>query len=100
MLKSALYEADRLAHEEAVRNGGLILYWYGVPDAQSGLNLATCIWQSRRHALEANRRKDHVEAAKLAGASYEKYDLERYVLSKVSGGGLEIGDWLGGEVGW
>ncbi|KAI6113247.1 hypothetical protein EDD16DRAFT_1693798 [Pisolithus croceorrhizus] len=43
----ALYEADRLAHEEAVSNGGLIMYWYGVPDPQTGLNLATCIWQSR-----------------------------------------------------
>jgi hypothetical protein len=39
-----LYKADRGAHEEAVKNGGLILYWYGVPDS-TGLNLATCIWQ-------------------------------------------------------
>lgn len=39
-----LYQADRGAHEEAVKNGGLILYWYGVPDS-TGLNLATCIWQ-------------------------------------------------------
>lgn len=40
----SLYEADRRAHEEAISNGGLIMYWYGVPDA-NGMNLATCIWQ-------------------------------------------------------
>ncbi|THH04389.1 hypothetical protein EW146_g10192, partial [Bondarzewia mesenterica] len=46
-----LYEADKLAHEEAIRNGGLIMYWYGIPDPETGLNLATCIWQSRAHAI-------------------------------------------------
>jgi hypothetical protein len=25
-----LYEADRAAHEEAVSNGGLILYWFAL----------------------------------------------------------------------
>jgi hypothetical protein len=40
----SLYQADRDAHEEAVKNGGLVMYWYGVPD-ETGLNLATCIWQ-------------------------------------------------------
>lgn len=40
----SLYQADREAHEEAVKNGGLVMYWYGVPD-RTGLNLATCIWQ-------------------------------------------------------
>ncbi|TFY78482.1 hypothetical protein EWM64_g5532, partial [Hericium alpestre] len=48
-----LYEADKLAHEEAIQNGGLIMYWYGIPDAETGLNLATCIWQSRAHAIAA-----------------------------------------------
>lgn len=42
----SLYQADREAHEEAVKNGGLVMYWYGVPDEQTGSNLATCIWQS------------------------------------------------------
>lgn len=28
---SPLYEADRLAHEEAVHNGGLLLYWCAHP---------------------------------------------------------------------
>ena len=42
----SLYKADREAHEEAVKNGGLVMYWYGVPDETTGQNLATCIWQS------------------------------------------------------
>ncbi|KAG9316330.1 hypothetical protein JVU11DRAFT_2361 [Chiua virens] len=80
-----LYEADRLAHEEAVSNGGLLMYWYGVPDPQTGMNLATCIWQSRKHAIAANSRPHHIQAMKLATASYEIYALERYRLSKFKG---------------
>ncbi|KAJ7262185.1 hypothetical protein B0H12DRAFT_1231234 [Mycena haematopus] len=96
-----LYDADRLAHEEAVHNGGLLLYWYGIPDQETGLNLATCIWQSRKHAIAANSRPHHIQAMKLATASYEIYDLERYVLRKVAGSsGVTIEPFTGGEVGW
>jgi len=80
-----LYEADRAAHEEAVRNGGLIMYWYGVPDAETGLNLATCLWQSRAHAIAANSRPDHIRAMRLAASSYERYELERWTLCKTAG---------------
>lgn len=80
-----LYEADKLAHEEAARNGGLIMYWYGIPNPQTGKNLATCIWQSRQHAIAANSRPHHVRAMKLAAASFEVYSLERYTLRKVKG---------------
>lgn len=98
---SALYSADRLAHEEAVQNGGLIMYWYGVPDPETGLNLATCIWQSRGHAIAANSRPKHAQAAKLAKSSFSVYQLERYVLKKSKGYiALEIQDYKGGEVGW
>ncbi|KAL4074051.1 hypothetical protein J3A83DRAFT_4357915 [Scleroderma citrinum] len=96
-----LYEADRKAHEEAVSNGGLIMYWYGVPDPQTGLNLATCIWQSRKHAIGANSRPNHIRAMKLAAISYEIYRLERYRLSKVKGQpGIQVSDFDGTDVGW
>ncbi|KAI0032250.1 hypothetical protein K488DRAFT_13806, partial [Vararia minispora EC-137] len=96
-----LYDADRLAHEEAVRNGGLILYWYGTPDKESGLNLATCIWQSRAHAIAANSRPDHIKAMLLAAASYERYDLERYRLVKERGiRNVSVHIYTDGEVGW
>ncbi|KAG9220606.1 hypothetical protein CCMSSC00406_0003705 [Pleurotus cornucopiae] len=96
-----LYEADRKAHDEAVRNGGLIMYWYGIPDQKTGMNLATCIWQSRKHASAANSRPHHAEAMKLATSSYEVYDLERHVLRKAAGEQcVSIEPYRGGDVGW
>lgn len=103
----ALYEADKAAHEEALDNGGLLLYWYGRPDAH-GVNLATCIWEvsrvsigckatcpltvapllahkSRVHARLANSRPHHLNAVRLTARSYESYTLERYTLRKVAG---------------
>ncbi|KAI0332349.1 hypothetical protein GY45DRAFT_497550 [Cubamyces sp. BRFM 1775] len=96
-----LYEADKKAHEEAVSNGGLILYWYGTPHPVTGLNLATCIWQSRAHAAAANSRPHHIRAMRLAAASYERYELERHRLQKVKGETrLRIEPYDGGDVGW
>ncbi|KAF9268869.1 hypothetical protein L218DRAFT_536443 [Marasmius fiardii PR-910] len=97
----SLYEADKKAHEEAVQNGGLIMYWYGIPSQETGMNLATCIWQSRNHAIAANSRPHHLKAMKLAKDSYEIYNLERYVLRKQKGDvHVEIIPFEGGEVGW
>ncbi|ORY32494.1 hypothetical protein BCR39DRAFT_478691 [Naematelia encephala] len=96
----SLYKADREAHEEAVRNGGLVMYWYGVPD-ETGLNLATCIWQSRRHAVNAISGPKHIQAMKQAKDAYERYDLERWVLSKERGQStVSLSKWQGGDVGW
>lgn len=107
-----LSEADRAAHEEAVQNGGvspiimfptqdsqidvfvlpkLLMYWYGIPDQETGLNLATCVWQSRSHALAAHTRPKHIRAMRLAASSYASYELERWTLRKTVGSrGLEI----------
>lgn len=76
------------------------MYWYGVPDL-SGLNLATCVWQSRRHAIAANSQPHHINAMKLAKASFETYVLERYVLRKEKGlAFVSVEPYEGGEVGW
>ncbi|KAG1870194.1 hypothetical protein DFJ58DRAFT_765101 [Suillus subalutaceus] len=86
-----LYDADKLAHEEAVLNGGLIMYWYGVPDPDPDMNLATCIWQSRKHAVAANSRPRHIHI----------YSLERYKLRKSQGErGVTIEPFDGAEVVW
>lgn len=58
------------------------MYWFGAPfpsaseqndapidDDLVGVNLATCIWNSRRDAIEAMRGEKHREAAKLASVS-------------------------------
>ena len=98
---TALYEADKKAHEEAVSNGGLIMYWYGTPHPVTGLNLATCIWQSRAHAIAGISGPHHIQAMKLAAQSYERYDLERWVLRKVAGEAeLQLEKYTGGDVGW
>ncbi|EIW70808.1 hypothetical protein TREMEDRAFT_18027, partial [Tremella mesenterica DSM 1558] len=96
----SLYAADRAAHQEAVQNGGLVMYWYGAPSS-TGENLATCIWQSRRHAVRAIAGPRHMEAMKHAKGAYERYELERWVLSKSEGEkGVRLGKWEGGDVGW
>ena len=37
-----LGQLDEKAHQEATRSGGLLKYWFGVPD-ENGRNLATCM---------------------------------------------------------
>ncbi|PWY98026.1 hypothetical protein BCV70DRAFT_39334 [Testicularia cyperi] len=81
----SFYEADRRAHEEAVRSGGLIMYWYGSPNVVTGENLATCIWTSRAAAVEASKLPIHGQAARYARKSYDRYDLIRYKVVKRAG---------------
>ena len=79
----------------------LIMYWYGIPNPETGLNLATCIWQSRRHAMFANSKPHHINAMRLAAGAYEIYQLERYRLVKDKGStGVHVESFTGGEVGW
>ncbi|KAI6125782.1 hypothetical protein EV401DRAFT_2088064 [Pisolithus croceorrhizus] len=95
----ALHGVERPAHEEAISNGGVHTdQQYSVPEPQTGLSLATCIWQSRRQGLVATSRPHHTRAMNLAAASYEVYNLERYRLFKaniqVEKFGVDV------EVGW
>lgn len=77
------------------------MYWYGEPSPKTGHNLATCIWQSRQHALLANTGPKHINAAKLAHASYETYELERWVVQKFQGEtGIHLVPYKEGPVGW
>jgi hypothetical protein len=64
------------------------MYWYGIPDPETGVNLATCVWQSRAHAIAANSRPNHIRAMRLAASSYEKYDMQRWTLRKTIGSRL------------
>ena len=90
----SFYEADRLAHEEATRSGGLIMYWYGSPHPVTGSNLATCIWTSRAAAVAASKLPLHHKAARYAAPSYQRYDLVRYKLVKsVNDARLRIEAW-------
>ena len=65
------------------------------------MNLATCIWQSRKHAMAANSRPHHIKAMRLAVEVYDVYSLERYVLRKIQGEErVTIEVFTEGEVGW
>ena len=77
----SLYEADRSAHEEAVASGGLLMYWYGVPD-QDGMNLATCVWRDRESSVAASALPMHREAVKHARKAYKTFELSRYRIEK------------------
>ncbi|MCO5599853.1 hypothetical protein L7F22_053960 [Adiantum nelumboides] len=80
-----LYEADRRSHEEAVDSGGLLMYWYGSPNAVTGHNLATCIWTNRQDAIRASALPLHARAAAHAFKAYESFELNRYAIVKVKG---------------
>lgn len=89
-----LYTADRLAHEEAVAAGGLLMYFYGAPDAVTGSNLATCIWTSREAAIAASALPLHAKATAHARKAYESFELSRYRVVKIAGEtGLRIEAW-------
>lgn len=79
-----LYNADRLAHEEAKESGGLLKYWYGDLNEHREC-LATCIWASLEFAHLAIVKPLHQKAVKLASEMYETYDLERYSILKRKG---------------
>ena len=65
------------------------------------MNLATCIWQSRKQATAASSQPHHIKAMRLAAEVYDIYSLERYVLRKIRGEeGLTIEAFTEGEVGW
>ena len=61
------------------------MYWYGTPDSETGLNLATCVWQSRASAVAAISRPHHIRAQRQAASAYEMYELERWTLRKTAG---------------
>lgn len=92
-----LYLADKLAHEEAVHSGGLLMYFYGDPDPQTGVNLATCIWSSRKDARDASKLPMHRLAVERAKKAYSWFALDRYSVVKHPGEeGLRIESWTEG----
>lgn len=84
-----LKEHDDRAYEEAVRSGGLLRYFKGqLNDRRECLSF--CLWESRGQAREAVSGSSHQAAAEISTGMYEVYDLERYLLSKAAGGGINF----------
>ncbi|KAJ2017941.1 hypothetical protein GGI13_000743 [Coemansia sp. RSA 455] len=73
-----LFEADRLAYQEAftTTNGSLLVYWYTDLDDDNNC-LATCVWTSRDIARSVNLLPRHREAVQLSAGSYVHYNIDR-----------------------
>ncbi|CAK7241571.1 MAG: hypothetical protein STHCBS139747_003034 [Sporothrix thermara] len=76
---SDLSSLDKAAHREANDSGGLLRYWFDVPDAD-GRNLATCVWRRPADAHEAGHGVQHLRASGLVRALYTEWRIERYRL--------------------
>ncbi len=102
---------DKRSHAEAMESGGLLKYWFGIPDA-NGRNIATCkspkqslcvetkqpiilgIWREREDAKRGSIGLGHKEAMRAMVNMYSEWKLERLTL--VIGDNVEswsIMDW-------
>lgn len=79
-----LREHDDRAYEEALRSGGLLLYFKGVLNERREC-LSFCLWETREQAVRASAGARHGKAAEISTLTYEAYDLERYDLLKDDG---------------
>ncbi|OCT48655.1 hypothetical protein CLCR_05122 [Cladophialophora carrionii] len=87
-----LFKLDKQSHIEATASGGLLKYWYGVPDA-SRRNLATCgplpilpsgfyadtpagLWRSKEDAVNGGRGPWHKQARAAIPNMYEHIDVK------------------------
>ncbi|KAI9808639.1 MAG: hypothetical protein M1825_003790 [Sarcosagium campestre] len=74
--RSHLGMMDDVSHEEAMESGGLLKYWFGVPD-ESGRNLATCLWRNREDAKRGSAGAGHQRAMMATRGFYTEWKLER-----------------------
>ncbi|KAM0803915.1 hypothetical protein BDR22DRAFT_784299, partial [Usnea florida] len=68
---------DQRSHIEATKSGGLLKYWFGLPD-ENGRNLATCIWRDFADARLASLGPGHKEAMRATIDMYTEWKLERF----------------------
>ncbi|KAI9814396.1 MAG: hypothetical protein M1827_003252 [Pycnora praestabilis] len=72
-----LGELDEKAHEEAMESGGLLKYWFGVPDS-NGRNLATCVWRKVEDAKRGGAGEGHQRAMRATRGLYSEWELQRF----------------------
>ncbi|KAG5359231.1 UPF0643 protein [Yarrowia sp. C11] len=80
-MRQKLSDLDEASHAEANTSGGLLKYWFGIPD-EAGNNLATCVWISKKHADDATSYQRHNAAAKTVRGWYENWQVEIYEWSR------------------
>ncbi|OAP64016.1 hypothetical protein AYL99_03243 [Fonsecaea erecta] len=70
-----LFKLDKQSHVEATQSGGLLKYWYGVPDADRR-NLATCFWRNKEDAVNGGRGPWHKQARAAISSMYDEIDVK------------------------
>jgi hypothetical protein len=88
-----LGELDEKSHAEATKSGGLLKYWFGMPD-ENGMNLATCegsffpysvskwlnslgVWRKQEDARPASTGPGHKAAMRATISMYSEWRIER-----------------------
>lgn len=75
-----LFDFDKRSHAEANALGGLLKYWYGKPDPETGQNLATCWWRNPQDAQKGGTGKMHQASVAKVRNWYELWRVEQYEL--------------------
>ncbi|KAK6457412.1 uncharacterized protein RJT20DRAFT_1983 [Scheffersomyces xylosifermentans] len=75
-----LATVDKDSHKEANESGGLLKYWFGTPDDVHGQNLATCWWESKKHAQVGGAGKAHRKGMNAVKSWFEHWKVEEYEL--------------------
>lgn len=81
-----LHDADKLSHAEANILGGLLKYWYGSADPDTGHNLATCWWRNIEDAKKGGLGKAHRESISRTRDWYSYWKVEQYLVQITRGG--------------
>ncbi|MCJ1441306.1 MAG: hypothetical protein MMC23_001792 [Stictis urceolatum] len=74
--RSHLGALDEQSHAEAMEGGGLLKYWFGIPDI-TGRNLATCIWRDFGDSKRGSVGRGHKQATKETRALYTEWGIDR-----------------------
>ena len=75
-----LADVDSASHIEANISGGLLKYWFGTPDNVHGQNLATCWWESKKHAQVGGGGNAHKLGMEAAKSWFKTWNVEEYIL--------------------
>lgn len=78
---AVLMDADKRSHAEANTLGGLLKYWYGTADAETGHNLATCWWRSVEDARRGGTGPAHQHSVRHTRSWYAYWLVEQYSLT-------------------
>lgn len=68
--RKELADIDLHTQVGANESGGLLKYWFGVPEDPHGRNLATCYWRNKRDARKGGEGRAHREGVKKVKGWY------------------------------